>query len=76
MITTEDNDEFIVELNKEGRRLMNMIDEKVKASGIVTKTKGGEDRISVDKFEVLKYEEAYEDDEDYEAFEDIERFDY
>ena len=66
IITTNDDDEFLVELNKEGKRLMNMIGEQVQVSGLVKKIKSGEDRITVSKFEVLEYQETYEEGpEDY-----------
>ena len=57
IITTGDGDEFIVELDKEGMRLMNMIGEQVQVSGIVKRTKRGEEWIRVNKFKVLEYEE-------------------
>ena len=66
ILTTNNAETFIVELNKEGRRLMNLIDEKVQVTGTVTKTKGGKKQISVTTFNVIEYKETFEDDEEYE----------
>jgi len=74
MITTEDDKTFLVDLNKEGKRLQNLIGEKVKASGTATQVKSGQNRILVDKFEVIEWQEPYANDMDYRDYEEIERF--
>lgn len=74
MITTEDDKTFTVDLNKEGKRLQNLIGEKVKARGTATQKKSGNNRILVDKFEVIEWQEPYVEDMDYQDDEEIERF--
>jgi len=76
IISTEYDEEYLVDLNKQGRNLLDLIGEKVKAQGAVTQTKDGENRISVAKFEVLDYEETYADDAYYQDDEDFEDYDY
>ena len=75
LITTDDED-FIVELDKEGKRLMNLIGEKVQVKGTVTKTKGGKSRIIVNTFEVIEWQEPYENDLDASGIEEVEHSDY
>ena len=58
IISTDDNEEYLVDLNKQGRKLLDLIGEEVKVHGAVTQTEGGENRISVTKFEVLDYKET------------------
>ena len=60
VITTDEGEEFIVELDKEGQRLVNMIGERARVSGIVTTVKGGKNLISVSRFKILEYEEELE----------------
>ena len=36
VLTTDDEEAYLVELNREGKRLMNLIGEKVQVSGTVT----------------------------------------
>jgi hypothetical protein len=62
IISTEDDKAYRVDLNRQGRRLLNLIGEQVKAQGTVTQTEDGENRISITKLEVLEWEETYEDD--------------
>ena len=62
LISTQDHETYLVDLNKQGRRLLNLIGEKVQAQGTVTQTEDGENRISISRLEVLEWEESYEDD--------------
>ncbi len=62
IISTEDDKTYLVELNRQGRRLLNLIGEQVKAKGTVTQTEDGENRIFINKLDVLEWEETYEDD--------------
>ncbi len=63
VITTED-DVYLVEMNKAGRRLMDVIGEKVQAIGAIADDDEYDYRISVSKFEIIEYDE---DDEDYDG---------
>lgn len=62
MITTED-DEYIVEMNRTGNKLLNMIDEEIQATGRVTVQPDGKKMIEVTHFDYAPYEENDEDDE-------------
>ena len=75
IISTEDNEEYLVDLNKQGRKLLDLIGEEVKVHGAVTQTEGGENRISVTKFEVLDFKETSEEDLYYPDYDVLERFD-
>ena len=75
IISTNDNEEYLIDLNLQGRKLLDLIGEEVKVHGAVTQTEGGENRISVAKFEVLDYKETYEEDLYYPDYDVLERFD-
>ncbi len=61
IISTEDHEAYRADPNEQGQRLMNLIGEKIQAQGAVTQTEDGENRISVTKFEILEWQETYED---------------
>jgi len=75
IISTNDNEEYLVDLNKQGWKLLDLIGEEVKVQGAVTQTEDGENRISVTKFEVLDYKETNEEDLYYPDHDVLERFD-
>ena len=75
IISTNDNEEYLVDLNKQGRKLLDLIGEEVKIHGYVAQTEGGENRISITKFEVLDYKETSEEDLYYPDYDVLERFD-
>ena len=75
IISTNDNEEYLVDLNKQGRKLLGLIGEEVKVHGAVTQTEDGENRISVTKFEVLDFKETSEEDLYYPDYDVLERFD-
>ena len=75
IISTDDDEEYLVHMNKQGRKLIDLIGEEVKVHGTVTRTEDGEDQISVTKFEVIDFEESYEDDLYYPDDDALERFD-
>ncbi|HIJ56094.1 MAG TPA: hypothetical protein HPQ03_08205 [Deltaproteobacteria bacterium] len=76
MISTENNEEYMVEINKQSRKLLDFIGEEVKVQGAVTETEDGEKRILITKFEIIDYEETYEDDTYNQADGSYERYDY
>lgn len=57
VISTDDDEEYLVHLDRQGRRLLDLIGEEVKVHGSVTRTDDGEDKISINKFEVIDFEE-------------------
>jgi len=61
MITTDEGQEYLVEMNKQAKRLMNLLDQEVKVTGTVSKDAEGGVHISVVAFEVMEYEEDEED---------------
>jgi len=63
VISTDNDEEYLVDQNKQGRRLLNLLGERIKAEGTVTRTEDGENQISITAFEVLEYEETSEDDD-------------
>ena len=63
VISTDNDEEYFVDENKQSRRLLNLIGEKIRAQGTVTQTEDGENRIFINSFEVLEYEETSEDDD-------------
>jgi hypothetical protein len=62
VISTDDDEEFLVHLDRQGRKLLDLIGEEVKVHGTVTHTDDGEDQITITKFEIIDFEEDYEDD--------------
>jgi hypothetical protein len=80
VIIATDDDDYVVELNKQGKRLSQEIDMDVEVTGIVTKSEDGTKRITVTKFEVLESDdddddELYYGDEDDESYDDDEPYD-
>ena len=61
VIIATDDDDYVVELNKQGKRLSQEVDMDVEVTGFVTKNGDGTKRIMVSNFEVL---ESDDDDED------------
>ena len=61
VISTDDDEAYLVHLNKQGRKLSDLIGEEVKVHGTVTQTDDGEDEISITRFEVIDFEETYDD---------------
>lgn len=71
IIYTDDED-YIVEMNKQGRTLLDEAGSEVRVTGTVSKDKDGTKRIAVLRFEVLETEddEDEEYDEEYEEYDD------
>ena len=51
------NDFYVVKLNEEGRNLLYEVGSKVEATGIISQTRKGENRISVTGYEVYEMNE-------------------
>jgi hypothetical protein len=69
MISTDEKD-YIVESNRMGNELTDYLGEEVEVTGILTKGKDGEDRISITKYEILDYDDEDEDYDDNEYYDD------
>ena len=67
LIAADDDEIYVVEPNKKGRKLSAFIDERVKVTGLVTKDRDGLKYINVSTFNV------FEDIEDYQDYEDDDR---
>jgi hypothetical protein len=61
---TTDDDEYVVEMNRNGKKLMNMIDEEVQVTGVVTLSADGTKIIDVSYFDYAPYEEYDDEEED------------
>lgn len=59
-----DEDDYVVELNKEGKKLFDLVDRDIEATGIVTEDEDGLARITISSFEVLETEDDYDDEDD------------
>jgi len=65
LIIGTDDDDYVVELNKQGKKLFQEIDMDVEVTGFVTKNGDGTKRINVTKFEVFEADDDDDDDEFY-----------
>ncbi len=61
LIISADDDDYEVELNKQGKRLFQEVDMDVEVTGFVTRNDDGAKRITVTGFDVL---DSYDDDDD------------
>ena len=68
-----DDDDYLVELNKQGEELFDFLDEDVEATGIIREDKDGTKRIRVTSYEVIEdTDEEYEEEDDFGFDEDDE----
>ena len=75
LIIATDDDDYVVELNKQGKRLFQEVGMDVEATGFVTKNGDGTKQITVTKFEVFDSDdddedELFYDDDDDEIYDD------
>ena len=75
LIIATDDDDYVVELNKQGKRLSQEVDMDVEVTGFVTKNDDGTKRITVTKFETFESDdddedEMFYDDDDDEIYDD------
>lgn len=63
-----DDDDYAVEMNKQGKRLLSLVGNDVEVTGAVTQDDDGISRISVSSFEVLETDDddeyLYDDDDE------------
>ena len=72
LIAGDDDENYVVEPNKNGKKLSSFLDERVKVTGLVTKDRDGLNYINVSSFIVFEDSEDYYDleDEDDDSFYD------
>jgi hypothetical protein len=68
LIAADDDENYVVEPNKNGKKLSSFLDERVKVTGLVTKQRDGLKYINVSSFKV------FEDTEDYDDHDEDDRF--
>ena len=71
LISADDDENYVVEPTKNGKKLASFLDEKVKVTGLVTKDRDGLKYINVSSFDVFEDpEDYYERDEDDSFYDD------
>ena len=70
LISGDDEENYVVELNKNGKKLSSFLDEKVKVTGVVTKDRDGLKYIDISSFDVFEDTEDYYDRDDDDRFYD------
>jgi hypothetical protein len=79
VIIATDDDDYVVEPNKQGKRLSQEVDMDVEVTGFVTQNGDGTKRIMVTNFEVLESDDDDEDEmyygDDDETYDDDEPYD-
>ncbi len=68
LISADDDENYVVELDKNGKKLFSFLDEKVKITGMVTEDRDGLKYIAVNRFSVFEIHEDYPDQEDDDDF--------
>ena len=64
LIIATDEDDYVVELNKQGKKLSQEVGMDVEVTGVVTKDDDGTTRITIKKFEVLEFDDDDDDDDE------------
>ena len=70
LIAADDGENYVVEPNKNGKKLNSSLDEKVKVTGLVTQDRDGLLYITVSSFKVFETPEEYDDYTDDDGFYD------
>jgi hypothetical protein len=70
LIAADDGENYVVEPNKNGKKLSSSLDEKVKVTGLVTQDRDGLLYINVSSFKVFETPEEYDDYADDDGFHD------
>jgi hypothetical protein len=70
LISADDDENYVVEPNKNGKKLASFLDEKVKVTGLVTKDRDGLKYINVSSFDVFEDSEDYYDRDEDDSFYD------
>ena len=61
VVISTDKDQYIVEMNKQGRRLLNWVDEEVQATGSIMEDDEGNKHISIRSVGIIEYEQDPDD---------------
>ena len=64
LIAGDDDENYVVEPNKNGKKLSSFLDERVKVTGLVSKDRDGLKYISVSTFDIFENNEDYYDRDD------------
>ena len=70
LISADDDENYVVELNKMGKKLLSCLDEKVKATGMVSLDRDGLKYITVNSFKVFETPDNYYDNDEDDGFYD------
>ena len=73
LIAGDDDENYVVEPNKNGKKLSSFLDERVKVTGLVSKDRDGLKYISVSTFDIFEDTEDYYDRDD-DRFDDDDSF--
>ena len=73
LIAADDEENYVVEPNKNGKKLSSFLDERVKVTGLVSKDRDGLKYISVSTFDIFEDTEDYYDRDD-DRFDDDDSF--
>ena len=73
LIAGDDDENYVVEPNKNGKKLSSYLDERVKVTGLVSKDRDGLKYISVSTFDIFEDTEDYYDRDD-DRFDDDDSF--
>jgi hypothetical protein len=68
-----DEEDYVVEMNKQGRKLLQELDSEIEATGVIKRNRDGSNIISITKFQVI--DDAYEDEDEYDDDEDDDDYD-
>ena len=71
LVIATDEEDYIVEMDKKGKELLDEIDRDIEATGVVTKDEDGVNHITLSSFELFEPDDEFDDDEfDYQDDED------
>jgi hypothetical protein len=76
VIISTDEEPYIVEMNKQGKRLLQEVGSEVEATGEVTRDKDGNKTISIRGYEVFEDEDEDDDYDEDDRFYDDDRDDW
>ena len=71
-ILTDDED-YVVEMNKQGRKLLQELDSEVEATGVIKRNRDGSNIITITKFQVI--DDTYDDEDEYDDDDDDDYYD-
>jgi len=63
LIIETDEEDYIVEMDKKGKELLDEIDINIEATGVVTKGEDGVNHITISSFELFEPDDDFDDDD-------------